>query len=292
VITSLYCTLADVKSELNADSTIDDKKVMRGIRQLSRRIDKMFRSNVALFVPNILTRQVMIDGVNVSSWNNTLMIRPTDATYAPLLDPTGVTVNNRALVIGTNVQSYPPLASPITALQLIGDCCVSWYDDCNAMTRGLRFATIAGVWGYNVDYANAWLAVDALDAGIDASVTTLTVDDVDGDNPYGESPRISAGNVIQIDTEWMDVIATDTLTNTVTVIRGVNGSTAAAHSMGAAVSVYLVDENIRRIARQAAFSYARIGAFDTTRITDFSTIQFPSDLLQEIADLLQMFANE
>lgn len=292
MITSLYCTLADVKSELNADSTIDDKKVMRGIRQLSRRIDKMFRSNVALFVPNILTRQVMIDGVNVSSWNNTLMLRPTDATYAPLLDPTGVTVNNRSLVIGTNVQSYPPLTSPITALQLIGDCCISWYDYCNAVTRGPRFATIAGVWGYNVDYANAWLAVDALDAGVDASVTTLTVDDVDGENPYGESPRISAGNVIQIDTEWMDVIDTDIATNAVTVIRGVNGSTAAAHSGGAVVSVYLVDENIRRICRQAANQYAKIGAFDIVKMNDFQTIQFAPDLLQEIADLLQMFANE
>lgn len=292
MITSLYCTLADVRSELNADSTIDDKKVMRGIRQLSRRVDRMFRSNVALFVPNILTRQVMIDGVNVSSWNNTLMLRPTDATYAPLLDPTGVTVNNRALVIGTNVQGYPPLTSPITALQLMGDCCVSWYDYCNTVTRGPRFATIAGVWGYNVDYANAWLEVDALDADINASVTTLTVDDVDGDNPYGESPRISAGNVIQIDDEWMDVIATDTATNSVTVIRGVNGSTAAAHSGGAVVSVYLVDENIRRICRQAANSYAKIGAFDIVRITDFATIQFAPDLLQEIADLLQMFANE
>lgn len=293
MITSLYCTLADVKSELNAESTVDDQKIMRGIRQLSRRIDRMFRSNVAVFVPNILTRQIALDSVNINSWDRTLIVRVPGVGYAPLLSVTSVVVGNQTLVVGTNVQAYPTSVTPIGQLQLIGDRAASWYTyiACNTTAWGTQFATIGGVWGYNVDYANAWLEVDALDAGIDASVTTLTVDDVDGDNPYGEAPRISAGNLIQIDDEWMDVIATDTATNAVTVIRGVNGSTAAPHAMGAAVSVYLVDENIRRICRQAANNYAKIGAFDIVRITDFATIQFAPDLLQEIADLLNLFAN-
>lgn len=286
MITSLYCTLADVRNELNSDSTVDDKKVMRGIRQLSRRIDTLFRSPVSLFVPNIMTRQIALDGLNVSSWDRTLLIRQ------PLLSLTGMTINNQTYTVGTQVQGFPTLASPFYALQLIGNCWASWYPSfCNATTWGPQFAQITGVWGYNVDYTNAWLDVDTLSAGVNASTRTLAVSDVDGDNPYGESPRISAGHVIQIDDEWMDVIETDITLSTVTVNRGVNGSTAAAHSLGATVSVYLVDENIRRICRQAANHYAKIGAFDIVRITDFATIQFAPDLLQEIADLLQLFAN-
>jgi hypothetical protein len=287
MITSLYTTLADVKSELNSTSTVDDQKVMRGIRQLSRRIDTMFRSNVSLFVPNILTRQIALDGQNVSSWDRTLLIRH------PLLSFTGMTINGTSYTVGTQVQGFPTLASPFYALQLMGDCWTSWYAAfCSGSgVYGPQFAQITGVWGYNVDYANAWLDVDTLAAGVNASTRTLTVADVDGDNPYGESPRISAGHVLQIDDEWMDVIATNITTNAITVNRGVNGSTAAAHSLGAAVSVYLVDENIRRICRQTAFQYARIGAFDTTRISDFSTLVFPEDMLQEIKDLLQLFAN-
>ncbi len=284
-MTSLYCTLADVRSELNSDSTVDDKKVMRGVRQLSRRIDRLFRTSYALFAPNILTQQIPLIGTNVNSAARTLLI----SGY--LLSVAGVTIGTQSLTPGTNVQSYPTLTTPINALQLIGTARTSWYDYCSLNTFGTQFAQITGVWGYNVDYSNAWLAVDSLAAGINASVTTLTVLDVDADNPYGESPRLSAGNIIQIDSEWMDVIATDITLNTVKVIRGVNGSIATSHSMSAAVSVYLVDESIRRICRQAAFQYARIGAFDTTRITDFSTIQFPSDLLQEISDLLNMWAN-
>jgi hypothetical protein len=287
---SLYCTLADVRSELNADSTVDDQKVMRGVRQLSRRIDTMFR-NQNLFVPVIQTRRIALSNININSWERTLILRSPQQGVAPLLLLTGVTINSTALVIGTSVQAYPQPYAPYYQLQLIGDCALSWYDYCNVTLPGPRFASVAGVWGYNMDYANAWLAVDDLSAGINASVTTLTVADVDGDNPYGEAPRISAGNVIQIDTEWMDVIATNITTNTVTVVRGVNGSTAAAHLVDAPVSVYLVDESIRRICRQAAFQYSRIGAFDTSRISDFSTLQFPEDFLQEVKDLLNLFAN-
>lgn len=289
---SLYCTLADVKSELNATNTVDDQKVMRGIRQLSRRIDTTFR-NQNLFVPTIQTRPVALTGVNVNSWERTLLLRTAQNGVAPLLSLTGVSIASRVLTVGTNVQAFPPFYPPYYHLQLIGDSLFSWYDTCNVTLPGPRFVSVEGVWGYNVDYANAWLDVDTLSAGINASVTTLSVADVDGDNPWGESPRISAGNLIQIDEEWMDVIATDAtaMVNTVTVVRAVNGSTAAAHAGGATVSVYLVDESIRRICRQAAFQYARIGSFDTTRISDFSTLVFPEDLLKEITDLLNLFAN-
>lgn len=292
---SLYCTLADVRAELNAEDTVDDKEIMRGIRQISRRIDRLFQSNAPLFVPVIDTRPIAMDGYNVNSSLRTLTLRTYQGGVSPLLALTGVTANNQALVVGSNVQTFPAGVAPYYQLQLLGDAYASWYSYAYCSDAwGPQNASIAGVWGYNANYANAWLAVDAITTTAISSTTstTFTVANVDGDNAYGESPRISAGNVIQINTEWMDVIATDDVTNTVTVVRGVNGSTAATHAIGATVSVYLVEEAIRRaVQRQTAFQYARQGAFDTVRISDFSTITFPKDMLDEVYGLLALFAN-
>jgi hypothetical protein len=291
---SLYATLDDVKAEMLAENTVDDDKIMRGIRQVSRRIDRLFQSRVALFVPYIETRQIALAGANVSSWNRSLFLRTYQGGISPLLSLTGAAVNSNTLVVGSTVQVYPASGSPYYQIQLLGDAYASWYTYATCSDAwGVQNAAITGVWGYNADYANAWLAVDTLAAAIiTTTATTLTVANVDGDNPYGESPRISAGNVIQIDSEWMDVIATDIITNTVTVIRGVNGSTAATHLISAPVAVYQVDEAIRRaVVRQVAFQYARQGAFDTVRISDFSTVTFPKDILDEVNNLLGLFAN-
>jgi hypothetical protein len=281
---TLYATLADVKAELRAQSTVDDKEVLRAIRQVSRRIDRKFRSNVPLFAPVIETRSIPLDGLNINSFNKSLLLN------TPLLSLTGVGIGSSTLTVGTNVQTYPATLAPWYGLQLIGSSWYSWYDYCSDSPS--RYATVSGIWGYNANYAQAWLSVDALEADINTTVTTFTVADVDGDTPYGDTPRISPGNLVQIDSEWMDVIATDVDTNIVTVVRGVNGSAAAAHTADAVVKTYQVEDAIRRaVIRQTAFQYARQGAFDTVRIGDFSTVSFPKDLLDEVNGLLALFAN-
>lgn len=283
---SVYATLDEVKDELLAEGTADDDKILRGIRQVSHRIDTLFRATVPLFVPSLQARRVALSGTAINSVDGTLLLG------MPLLSLTGVGINSQALTVGTNVQAYPVNSSPSFQLQLMGDAWYSWYTAYCSDVRGPQSATITGIWGYHADYANAWLTVDALEANIDASVTSLTVADVGGTNPLGDAPRLSAGNVIQIETEWMDVTATDDATNSVTVRRGVNGSTAAAHTAGTAVQVFQVDESIKRaVVRQTAFQYARRGAFDTVRYGDISTVAFPKDMLEEVYGLLRAFAN-
>lgn len=286
-LTSLYCTLADAKSELQAESNVDDAKIMRFIRQLSRRIDQMFRSRTSVFVPVIESRNVSLSPYSINSVLRTLDLG------SPMLSLSGITSNGQALVVGTTVQSYPSGLTPFMQLQLLGSAYSSWYawGQCND-AWGPQNAAVSGVWGYSTDYADAWLEVDALTGAMTDSALTFTVEDVDGENPLAEAPRISAGHVIQIDDEWMDVVKTSTITNTVTVRRGVNGTTAAAHDADAVVSVFLVEENIRRIARQACLQYARQGAFNTITISGMGQeIRFPQDLLEEITALVSLYAN-
>lgn len=290
--TTPYCTIADIRQDLVSDESADDNDLLGLIRQVSARIDRKFWSFAdSFFAPTIATRDVPVFPDKIISWNRTLGIN------FPLMSVSSVTVNSLALVVGTGVRLYPPLnRTPYFMLQLINQN-YSWYalayqcSGCGGAQQ--QFVTIAGTWGWNSDPSNMWLAVDAITtAGINSSVTSFTVADVDGTNPYGITPRISAGNMLQIDTEWMLVISTVTGTNTVNVIRGWNGSTAAAHLVGATVSVYQVEDNIRRATiRQVGLQYARQGAYNGRNVSDAASAEFPSDTLQEFNGLLQMFSN-
>ncbi len=290
-MTSVYCSVADVKQELRADEVLDmaqDKKIMRLIRQFSRRIDARLNVTRPFFVPVLEDRRVAIDGVNINSALNTLSLVTTQGGPSPMLDYTGSTLNGSAIA----ASAYPAGLFPIMALQLSG-CCNTWGSlaSCNG-ARGPQFATISGVWGFHRHYAEAWLEVDTLDGGIDDTETTITVQDIAGDTPLGESPRLSAGHVLKIDDEWLDVVSTDEATNTAVVVRGVNGSTAAAHDDEASVSVFQIEDDVRRaFARQTALMYARQGAFNTARVSQYTNADYPEDVLQEVYALLQPYAN-
>jgi hypothetical protein len=285
---SLYATLDDVKSEMNAEGTLDDNQILRGLRQVSARVDEEFKRGRNLFVPTIATRSFVPSPYAINSVDRTL------ALSFPLLSLTSASIGTQGLSVGSVVNPYGE--SPYTLLQLA--CCAgySWYGYCSDGAS----ASIAGVWGYHDDYANAWLEVTTLSDGITASDTVLSVEDLDGPNDYGDSPLISPGNLIQIDDEWMDVTAATTTTDedtlistfTITVRRAVNGSTAAVHLVNAPISVYQVNETIRRaVVRQVAAQYARKGAFETRKITDFGAVDYPSDTLAEYRALLNYFAN-
>lgn len=290
--TTPYCTLADVKQDLISNESVDDSDLLGLIRQVSARIDRKFWAFAdSFFAPTIDTRDVPIFATQIISYNRTLGLN------APLMALTGVVINGTALTVGSAVRLYPPLnRTPYFTLQLINQF-YNWYTlayQCNGCgTAQQQFVTVSGTWGWNSDPAHMWLDVDTLAAAIvSTTATSFTVANVDGANPYGITPRISAGNMVQIDTEWMLVISTDITTNTVNVIRGWNGSTAATHLISAVVSVYQVDDNIRRAtARQVAMQYARQGAYDGRSVSDAGSSEFPADTLQEFNGLLQLFSN-
>ena len=287
-MTTVYSTLANVKAENNADETtvnaVEDRKIMGYIRDASRRFDERLKSPVPFFAPYKGSRQVQLQASNIDSLNRTILL-----PY-PFLSITGVSIGSRVLTVGTNVQSYPVGQNPFMALQLIGCDACSWYDYCSSSPS--TYATLTGISGFHLNYTQAWLAVDTLVGAVNDTVKTITVVNVDSENDLGEIPSISAGALLQIDDEWMDVVSTDITLNTAKVVRGVNGSTAAAHSNGATVSVFQVDTNVNRaITRQASFLYARKGAFESRRMDGIATIEYPADMLLEVNNILAMYAN-
>jgi len=74
-----------------------------------------------------------------------------------------------------------------------------------------------------------------LDTGVNDSITTLEF--AGALLTQEEEDAMDAGTIIECDTELMRCVSLDTVNNQVTVVRGVRGTTAAAHTAGALIKI-------------------------------------------------------
>lgn len=283
-MTATYASLDEAKSEQKAQSAGDDAKFTRALRAASSRIDLLMHSRRPFFMPWIEQREFVVSPGAINSYENLFYFS------GNLLALDAASHGSTTLVIGTDADIWTPLASPSHALRLL-QAGANWYTYCTDTLQPSRLL-ITGTWGFHRDYPNAWLAVDTLQAAIvTAGATTLTVADVDGLDPYNRTPRIGVGNLLRIDSEFMEVVATNTSTQVVTVRRAANGSTATAHNNGTGVDVWQVEEEIKYVtARFAGFLYARQGAYESVNINDLGAVQFPSDLLAVVKGVVADYA--
>jgi hypothetical protein len=281
----MYCTLQDAKNEIKADKTVDDNKVLTYIRQVSNRIDSTMGSRRRpFFAPYTETRRRNISAYRIDSYNNTFYLGYHILSFSAVV--------RGGETITSNCELYAPDNLIATRLRITNQA-TTWYKDCSSTCDyPPTVVQVTGEWGWHEDYDNAFDSVDTVQdaGGINASVTSITVADADGVNLDNETPRFSAGNLIKIGSELMDVVATNTTTNVLTVRRARNGTTAAAHALNAAISVYSVDEVVNRVAaRQAALLYARKGAFQVEAVDGVGVVSYPQDLLTELRAVLTEF---
>jgi hypothetical protein len=273
---SHYCTLAEAKRELKAESAADDVKLFAYVGQVSARVDLIMGRGY--FEPTIEQKLFMVESSRIETCRRLFYLRkPLLAFSEVLLDDVEKT---------DDVEQFPLGISPFTALRLTeGD----WYA-CNGRTP--IYVSVTGTWGFHRDYANAFAQVDTLQQAMNASTTSMKVADIDGLDIFGLTPRFSKGTLAKIGDEFMRVVDTDIATNIATVTRGVNGSTAAAHDNGSALSVWQVEPPIVHcVARQAALFYARRGAFEIQTLDAVGIQQYPQDLMLELRATLTEYAN-
>lgn len=149
-----------------------------------------------------------------------------------------------------------------------------------------RSQSVAGFWGYHEEYDLAWQdSEDSVqnDPSISAAETALTVANANGADYYGFTPRFKEGQLLRVVTssvaEFMEVVKVDTAGNILTVIRGVNGTTAAVHLKDTTIEVYKpmgdIEQAVRRL---AAWVYEQRNAPFTNEIQTFAggaTIKIP-----------------
>lgn len=100
--------------------------------------------------------------------------------------------------------------------------------------------TVTGVWGWHSAPLTMWQNTgDTVNQSTFADDDTqLSVSDADATYADGLTPRFSVGNLLQVGAEFMRVLAVDAATDTLTVERGAQGTTATTHLQGSPISVY------------------------------------------------------
>lgn len=279
-----YCTLDDAKNELKANSavnTTEEPKLRNYIRMVSSRIDELMGTpRRPYFAPYTEQRKFRVSPRRVNSWDNVFWL-----DNQPLLSISNVLRGTDDIT--SIVEIYTDREEVDRGLR-ITTCTSSWYD-CTCQ-RPPIFVKVTGEWGWNEDYDNAFDAVDTVKdvAGINATVTSITVDDADGKDLEGYTPRFSPGNLIKIDDELMDIISI--AGEVLTVRRARNGTTPAAHLVNAPIEVYQVDIRIRRVAtRQSTLLYTRKGAYQVETLDGVGVVTYPQDMLAELRATLQGF---
>ena len=136
--------------------------------------------------------------------------------------------------------------------------------DLGSWPIGQRSVRVIGTFNFTDDRSNFF--EDTLDEvennPLTAAGTSLTVNDVDGADLRGITPRIAPGNLLRMESEFVEVASTNATGNTAVIVRGVNGSTAAAHAQNIQIDKFMPPEPLKQACIiQAARQYKRGQAY-------------------------------
>ncbi len=241
-----YATLAQFRERLNipASDTDDDTRLLRALRHATAQID---RFTARRFAPVLQTRR--------HDYQTPYSLR----LGIDLLELLSITNGDGSVIDPAAVSLLPEGDGPKSALRLPTTMSALFLHTGDP-TRAIA---ISGIWGTHDAWSEAWR--DTTDTVQDAALTdasgTITVSDADGSDSAGESPRFQVGQLIRIEAEYLHITAVDTATNTITVIRGVRGTTAASHDQGTAIEVYVPPLDVQALTlRWATWLYQQVDA--------------------------------
>ncbi len=260
---------------LAASDTSDDARMLNKLRAATAQID---RYTGRRFSPTIAARRF--------DWRSpkTLLLRGFD-----LLELTTLTNGDNTPINLSTVVTLGGVNGPIIGVELDTALATFVYQ-----TTKTRVITVTGVWGWHDDYANAWKASGETIpvGGITSSATTFTVANASGADEWNLSPRFQVGQLLKVDAEYMHLVGITS--NTLTVVRGANGSTAASHTASAPIFVYVPPIDIVEITlRWAGWLYKTEDAGDFGGATPAQSgaanipPSLPADLVAVLASLRQ-----
>jgi len=248
-----YTTISDIKGILGITATTDDTVIRKIAEAASRSID---RYTNRFF--HTLTETKYFDGANILWLPDLLSITTLktdedgDATFENTFATTDYIKYGVGLEDSLNTFPYIKLE-------------ISEDSDYSSFASGVKKGVeIAGIWGYGDGIsATPYVADTTLSAAITSTTaTTCAVTAV---------TNLSAGNVILVDTEQMYIYSIATLT--LTVERGVNGTTADTHLINTALYIYQYPSDIRQACIDLSVAMYQNRAkqgLQTERIGDYS----------------------
>ncbi len=217
-----YTTLEDFRAaKMPKESTLvtgtgDGTVILGFIREVSGIINGIAGRQ---FVPTVATRY--FDAILDVSGSDLRLDKD-------LLSITTITNGDTVAVTPGQRTTVPKNLTPYNRIRLLSSSGISW----TYATDPEDAISIAGTWGYHDDYTNAWESLTTLGAAITSTSATSATLAAAAGNP---------GELWMIDSEFLYLSAR--ATTTATVVRGVNGSTAATHLISAPIYRWQMTSN-------------------------------------------------
>lgn len=160
---------------------------------------------------------------------------------------------------------------------------------------GQKSVKVVGVWAFADDRNICW--EDSLDTvennPLASGGTSVTVNDDDGVDLWGFTPRFQAGQLARIESEYVEVTAA--AATALTVVRARNGTAAAAHAQNVAIELWRPPEPVKQaVIIQLARGFARAlqGFGDARAVPDLSTTIWTRALDPDVLTKLAHYVSE
>lgn len=266
------CTLAQARKEAKV-TTVDtalDVTIYNAIRDASARVEQYKECE---FEPLHKTRAFDAIGSHIVDNGKTLLLA------RPLLEIESIALGDGTALTTDDYVLFPKCDDPKQKLVLKSHF---WTTYTESPEQAIE---IAAVWGYHNDYASAWHTASALAEDVASDETAIDV-------TTGGGVNFSPGMLIRFGSTDDYARVTGVATDTLTVQRGQNGTTTAAHLTGVTV-YYWQPYHIAQRATQlfTAYAFIRQGAFEAASYDGLATVTFPSAMPGRVKDELDSFRN-
>jgi len=259
-----YATLQEFKNywlDRGGDNSVnarDDGVIEQLLKTASRLIDSKTARH---FVPYVETRYF-----DVPTEQSDLRVLNLDDD---LLEVISIVNGDGVTIPSTEYTLRPRNRSPYLSIRLIDNSTYYWTSDGAGDTHDV--IAVTAIWGFHDRYAQAWTLATTAAEALDTSETGYDVTD---------GTVFSAGNLIRFDNELGYV--SSVATNTLTIQRGTNYSTAATHLT--AINIYIwqpMEETRNAVCEIANTAYKRRfgqSLSNTETITGSGIVLAPRDI--------------
>lgn len=282
-----YATVAEIKEiapdAIRETTTQYDELFYKLSRVLSRWIDNHTRRT---FFPELDTRFFNGDA-SIELW--------IDDIYS--ISSVAVSIDNGETYTALTTGDYIPMhGKDFNSPKSYNLLMIDFNGTEGSWPLGQKSVRVIGNWGRSDNRDRVF--EDALDAVVDdpltAAATTLTLTDVDGVDQWGITPRIAQGQILQMEAEFVEVTGTDTATGaqTATIVRGVNGTTAAEHAAAIQVDKFMPPEPVKQaclIQAMKQFKRGQVGFGDAEALPDLTRIMHIKTIDPEALALLENY---
>lgn len=280
-----YATLAQARAEVKetgasaalANSTgqlTDDAYLLQALAFVSSRIDNQMGMTYA---PHLESVYYDAYGWHIDDLRHELKLD------RPFMTITAVSIAGTALTPDDDYLPVPRNATPIEALRIPPSSGRDWGEHTGDWIDSIL---VTGLSGFRRGYASAWRSSgDTVeDNPLAADAVEITVNDADGADSYGVSPRFSPGQLVRFgtDSDFREVLAVDYTTQKLSVRSSARGSTSTSQAQNTAIFIWQPEEAVQRAClRWTSYLYKRRGEFQTVTYDGVQTVQFPPDIPEE-----------